>query len=394
MKKIKCKLYMIIDIILHILPVSKNRVFFISFAGQYNDNPKYISEELHAINPNIKQYWAISEKSRENNLPKYIKTVKYNTISFCWHKNRSRVIVENGAGNYIYSTNSKFNIRHLLKNKKQFDISTWHGNPIKHIGAQIPGNSDWNANTFHSTSDMIICGCKYVKNIFEQAFCGKLKVRLMGTPRTDALFNITDSKKKKIKKKLGLPMDKKVILYAPTYRNNPDDSGVIQLNLIDFERLFAAFEKRFGGDWVFVFRVHNMVLLKIDVEGITKRYNNRIINGNTFDDMMEYMVVSDAMITDYSGCIFDNAHTNIPCFLFAHDRKKYKEIERGTYIELEKLPYRFSDTFDELINEILSYDSNANSIRVHNFQKYIGNIEDGKASKRVCKLILQILTGE
>ena len=383
------KFFIIIDIIFHLLPVSKKRVLFSSFRGQYNDNPKYISIKLHELDPTIIQYWVISEKSKANDLPDYIHVVRYNTLKYCWIKNRCCIIVENGAGNYIFNSFRKVTIKRLLKNRKQFDISTWHGNPIKHIGAQIPENNDWNSTSFNTTSDLLICGCDFVKNVFSQAFFNKMPIVLMGTPRTDILFNISVEEKNTIRSKLRLPINKKIVLYAPTYRNNPDDSGIKQMRQMNFDRLFNSLSKRFGGEWVFVFRVHNMVLLKLDISKITSDYCDQIINGNCFDDMMEYMAVSDVLITDYSGCIFDNALTDIPCFLFAHDRINYQEVERGTYISIDKLPYSFANTFDELISNILKYDDDINRINVNRFLKLIGNIEDGNASERVCKLLFQ-----
>ena len=380
---------------LHVLPVDSNKVFFSSFRGQYNDNPKYISIRLHEEHPEIEQYWAISEKSTANDLPDYIKIVHYNTLPYCWYKNRCKVIVENGAGSHIfYLPYRKKSIKLLLKNKKQYDISTWHGNPIKHIGAQIPENYNWNNNTFHTTSDVIFCGCEYVKEIFEKAFLSKMPIRLIGTPRTDILFDLDESKKVAIKEKLKLPATKKIVLYAPTYRNNPEDSGIIQMQMMDFERLFDALNDRFGGDWCLVFRVHNMVLLKIDTKTIAEKYGDKVINGNEFDDMMEYMAASDALITDYSGCIFDVAHTMMPCFLFAHDRQKYQEVERGTYITLDELPYEFSDSFEDLENNIRNFNELESRKRVLGFQSKIGNIEDGKASQRACELIFSKLKGE
>ena len=393
MNSFRDKIYIFIEIILHILPVKEDRIFFSSFHCQYNDNPKYISVKLHEIAPHVRQYWVLSEKSKENDLPSYVETIRYNTLKYCWIKNRCRIIVENGAGAYIYNTSKRFTIKRLLKNHKQFDISTWHGNPIKHIGAQIPENQDWNENTFNTTSDVMLSGCEYVKEVFEKAFLNKMPVLLLGTPRTDILFNLTENKKKKVKQKLGLPIDKKIVLYAPTYRNNPEDSGVIQMRLFDFHDLFSALSKRFGGEWVFVFRVHNMVLLKINTKEISEQYGGRVLNGNVYDDMMEYMAASDALITDYSGCIFDNAHSKIPCFLFAHDRENYLKIERGTYIHLNQLPYPFADTFADLKTNIIEYDDKECSERVDKFQRYIGNIEDGKASDRVCQLILRKLAG-
>ena len=248
----KEKLFLLLDLLFHFVRPDPNKILFSSFHGQYNDNPKYISEEIHKRHPEMELYWVISEKSKNNDVPEYVRVLHYNTIRYCWIKNRCKVLVENGAGYYLFdNSGSMFSLKKKLKNKKQFDLSTWHGNPIKCIGAQIPGNEYWNEETVFTTSDMLVSGSKMIKGFFERAFLNKMPVELLGTPRTDILFRQDEALKKTIKTKLGLPLDKKVVLYAPTYRDDPTASGIEQMQQMDFDRLFEALQGRFGGDWVF-----------------------------------------------------------------------------------------------------------------------------------------------
>ena len=384
----------ILDILFHLLPVCSKRVFFTSFYGQYNDNPKYVSECLHILDPSIKLYWGISPKSKLNDIPDYVQIVNFDTIRYKYLKNRCKVIVENGAGaTLLYCSNRYlFKIKQLLKNKKQYDIATWHGNPIKHIGAQIPGNEDWSKNTVFSTADVLLAGCEQVKTIFEEAFLDLMPVSLLGTPRTDLLFKTSKTYCNYIKSKLQLPEDKRIVLYAPTYRNNNADSGIEQLKMMNLNRLLNTLHSKFGGDWVFVMRVHNMVLLEIENSGILNQYMDCIINGNLHDDMNEYLFVADVLISDYSGCVYDVALTDKPCFLFAHDRGNYENNERGFYTQLSEFPYPFCDSFESLITNIENYNFESSSILRNSFLKKIGNIEDGNASLRVSQLVLDKLS--
>jgi CDP-glycerol glycerophosphotransferase len=377
------------EIICHILPVSNKKVFFNSFHGQYNDNPKYISEKLHELHPSWNFYWEFSEKSKDNDFPPYVQKVKTGSFKLIYFKNRCRIIVENGAGYYLAHADNKFGhlFKKLLKNKKQFELSTWHGNPIKHIGAQIPGNENWTKNNVFSSSDLLVAGCEVVQHIFEKAFLGLMPVTLQGTPRTDILFDKAESRKQDIKKKLSLPLEKKIILYAPTYRYSAIDSGIAQLQMIDIPKLLASLKGRFSGEWVFVMRVHNLVLLEIEKSGMLEKYAGTLFNGNLFDDMNEYLCAADVLLTDYSGCIYDVALTDKPCFLFAHDKENYVSRERGTYMPISMFPYSFSETFDELLSNIQQYDEKKNKEDVANFLHTIGNAEDGKASDRLVSII-------
>lgn len=389
MKQIKSLLLQIFDIFCHILPVNKRKILFMSFAGQYNDNPKYLSEKLHEVAPKIQQYWCISQKSKQNDIPDYIKKIEYSSFHSIYIKNRCGVVVTNGAGYYLLNCENRlvFTFKRLLKNNKQFDLATWHGFPIKHIGAQIPNQGKWSKESSFSSSDMMLTGYTVEKAILEKAFINLMPLKLLGTPRTDILFDNSKEKKQEIKKKLGLP-EKKVILYAPTYRYSTKDSGIEQLNMIDLDRMLFELGKKFGGEWIFVMRVHNLVLLEIKNKGLLDKYKGKLYDGNQFDDMNEYLFVSDILLTDYSSCIYDVALTNKPCFMFAHDRKFYEEHERGLYTQLSEFPYTFSTNFEELINAIKSFDEKQFEKIRTDFLKKIGNINDGNSSKRVIDYLL------
>ena len=393
MKGIESVILQLFEVLCHLLPVNSKKVFFQSFAGQYNDNPKAVSERMHERYPEIKIYWSISSKSKQNDIPEYIHKVQYGTIKHIYLRNRCKVVIENGAGLYLYNTSNTIlaKLKRHLKNKKQFDLSTWHGNPIKHIGAQIPNSVVWTSETAYSSSDLLLAGCHLIKGIFEQAFINLMPVELLGTPRTDILFDKSESRKNAIKEKLGLPSQKKVILYAPTYRYSPKDSGIFQLQMMNFDALFNALQERFGGEWVFVMRVHNMVLLNIERSGLLDQYKDRLFNGNQFDDMNDYLYVCDVLISDYSGCIYDVALTDKPCFLFAHDREYYEQHERGLYTPLSAFPYQFANTFSELLDLIAGYNYERQEQQRVDFLRMIGNIEDGHAADRVIDKIFSIL---
>ena len=136
-----------------------------------------------------------------------------------------------------------------------------------------------------------------------------------------------------------------------------------------------------------------MVLQSLDTESIVKRQKitGRILNGNLYDDMNEYLAASDVLISDYSGCVYDVALTKTPCFLFAHDRVNYEKNERGIYTPLSFFPYSFSDSFVDLLKKIDSYseeETDKNRIR---FLEEIGNVETGNSAKKVAEFLIRKL---
>jgi CDP-glycerol glycerophosphotransferase len=276
------------------------------------------------------------------------------------------------------------------KRRGQLCISTWHGTPLKRIALDEPNRE---GEDFCSNSDYIVAGCALTEHALKSGFRNVIPVKMYGTPRNDALFSDCDTSA--LKKRLGLPEGKKCILFAPTFRNNVENSGVNQMSEFDFDALMKALQERFGSEWCFVFRVHNMVLKKIDVKSIVETYGTSvIINGNLHDDMAEYLLCADALITDYSGAMFDYALTGRPCFLYVPDRENYEKRERGFYLDFDGLPFPKSNSFAEFLNHIQLFDQDAYRNNLQSFLKQIGNIEDGYASTRILKDILSFMRKE
>ncbi len=365
-------------LILKIFP-RKKIVLFRSFHGQYNDNPKYISKALFEMDSAIKQVWAISKEANKKDIPSYIKIVNYNSIKYYYYIFRSKIIVDNYLGIFYSFCKKKSNFYNFIKNdKKQLNISTWHGTPLKKIGKY---QDEINNKFFYTSSDIVPANSEYVKKTLEDSFYID-NVRLLGTPRNDALF--CEYELKELKEKLGLPLNKKIILFAPTFRESLFESGERQLKEINYNKLFDSFKQKFGGEWVLVARVHNEVLSKFDFTELNK---NNIINGNEHDDMAEYLVASDALITDYSSSLFDYLYTKKPCFLFALDKENYENKERGLYMDMKELPYSLATNVEELYDNILNYDQNKCEKNINYFLNKIGSVEDGKSSERIVNII-------
>lgn len=369
-----------------IAPIEKNTVLFFSFHGQYNDNPKYISEKLHQKYPDIKIVWVKSSKSHEN-FPKYVETVEIDTWKYYKYVNCAQVVVDNYTGlrkRIFYKKTIIRSIKNLFikKRKRQYNISTWHGTPLKKIILDEPIYQK-KSYKMVTNSDYIVAGCQYTKEALLSASKGALFVKMYGTPRNDLLIHnnidITE-----LKKKLNIPINSKVVLYAPTFRNDINNSGVNQMKELEFNKILEELSTRFFGEWCFVFRVHNMVLDKIDTEQIANKYMNyRIINGNLGDDMVEYLVCADLLITDYSGSMFDFALTGKPCFLYAPDREYYEKQERGFYMNYDELPFPKCYTSNELVEKIRNFDEVTYKGNIEKFLQDIGNIEDGYATERI-----------
>ncbi len=381
--------------------VKKNTFLFYSFFGMYNDNPKYISIKLHERYPDAKIIWVRSARSHEK-FPDYIETVEYASAEFYQWTYRAQVVIDNMLGIRPHDETSstgkrllKFFVRSLAprRKKRQYNISTWHGTPLKRLGADRFDAKKPKRKRIQGSCDSMPVGCYFTRDVIKRAYFKEFDVplNLYGTPRNDILFDKTIDVKV-LKKKLKLPIDKKIILFAPTFRDDSvDESGVAQMNEIDFNRLFRCLEERFGGDWRFVFRVHHSVITRVDTERLAAECGDRIIDGNVGDDMAEYMVCADVLLTDYSSSMFDFALTKKPCLLFCPDREHYENDVRGVYLSIDELPFPISYDNEGLQSCIQTFDREKYTRGVEELLVKIGNVEDGRASERVVEDIKYFL---
>lgn len=275
-KNISEKLKKIEIILLKALPVKKC-VLFNSFDGLYNDNPKYVSVLLHSLYPDVKIFWIVGKDTHEA-IPDYVHRVPVKGFYRDIIESISAVVVDNFSGIRRMEKNvpSKW-VEIYTKDPRRINISTWHGTPLKRIGFDIPGIK--NSKYYYTSSTYMISGCSYVKNCFSTAFPG-VEVRMYGTPRNDCLIRLpNEDDRNYLKKKLGLPLNKKVVLYAPTFRESTYESGEHQLEQLNIRELLSVLNNRFGDDWVFVYRVHHEVFGKVNFECLTDDIKKVFIQG-------------------------------------------------------------------------------------------------------------------
>lgn len=388
---------LIISIINSILPVKKKTILFKSYSGQYSDSPKAISEYIHEKYPEIHLIWAKSS-SNNNEFPKYAEVIDIDSEKYHKYEWRANVIVDNVVSvrsgwirdneNLVKKTILKYYTR---KKEKQLSISTWHGAPLKRIGMD---SIIFKEDCYLSTNcNYILSGNDYCKKCLQSSLGNAIPVVMSGIPKNDYLIN-NDNNVFKIKEKLGIPIDKKVILYAPTFRQNVKNSGVMQMQSMDFKALFRELHLKFGGDWCFVFRTHMHVTEEIKKTGFLQGLGDLVIDGNIHEDMADYLMCTDVLLTDYSSSMFDFLFTKRPCLLYTPDLEYYEKSERGFYLDIYKLPFPIADSMPNLIDRIKNLDLNDYHIQCGEFLHYIGNIEDGKATMRVAEGIASFLNGE
>lgn len=370
------------------LAIRPNTIVYESFLGRnYSDSPKALFQYLLKHQPNKwKHIWILNDKHIVD------EEIDFN------HKN-VKIIKRFSWKYFYYVTISKFfvlNMRQpkwLKKKDEQILLSTWHGTPLKRLVFDMENVASANPKyklDFYQQSrnwDYLIAANKYSENIFESAFMyPKDKILTYGYPRNDILTNHTEDRLEKIKTKLKIPSSKKVILYAPTWRDDEYHKvGQYKFNLtLDLNLLKQELEE----EYIIVLRMHYFISDNIDLsdfEGFAYDYSK-------YNDINDLFIISDMLITDYSSVFFDFANLKRPILFFTYDMEKYKGMLRGFYIDMENdLPGPLLYTSEEVLNSVKNIEQVEKkfSLKYANFYDTFCSLDDGNATKRVVKTIFE-----
>lgn len=248
-----------------------------------------------------------------------------------------------------------------FKKKSTRYLNTWHGVPLKFIGNDCPGRKDYDM----SYIDFFCYSGPYEHDIYQRAFKVKANSLLLsGLPRNDELYHVDTGKVTAIRKRLRIPDGKKVLLYAPTWRESEDGGKTYNLAPpVDFKQ----WEKELGDEYVLLFRAHHFTTQYMKIH-----FNDFICDTSNYPAINDLMIASDILISDYSATIFDYCVLERPIISFAYDFEEYKQT-RGLYIDIPKeLPCGIVKTEEEVIESIKTMDYDAAIARTKAFKtKYI-----------------------
>lgn len=361
-----------------LFPIRKNRVVFSSFYGRaVSDNPAAIAEALRAQYPEAEIVWLLNKPNTP--LPEGMRAVDNHSLRRIFTLSTARVWVDNcrkGA---------------RRKRKGQFYLQTWHGFAFKQIekDALDTLGQDYAAYAQRDSAqtDLLVSNGEFMTQVYRRSFWYDGEIAALGSARNDLLFGDTGALCREVRHRLGLPEDRRLVLYAPTFR---DDRSTDAYRL-DAQRLLSACCARFGGQWSLLVRLHPAVDEK---SAELFRYDAaRVLDATHYPDLNELFCAADLLITDYSSCMFDYALTQKPCLRFALDQEAYRAT-RNFYLPSEALPFALAEDNDALVWQIAHFDEAAYAARLHAFFRDYGIFEDGHAAERCAERIVRVLKGE
>lgn len=378
------KLYKVAFFILGlVLPVDKKLVMFESFHGkQFSDNPRALYEYMQKNNSNYQLIWSVDRRHEKYFSDKDVDYVRRFSIRWLLLMSRAKYWV----------TNARLPLW-IPKPRHTTYLQTWHGTPLKRLATDMedvhmPGTDPvkykMNFTKEAAKWDYLISPNAYSTEVFRRAFQFNKDMIESGYPRNDYLFNSNNEATiKQLKQKMEIPADKKIILYAPTWRDNQFfRKGSYKFDLaLDLDRLL----EEFGDSHVVVLRMHYLIAENLNIDA----HEGFVYDFSKYEDIRDLYLVSDILITDYSSVFFDYANLRRPIIFFVYDIDDYRDNLRGFYFDFErKSPGPLSKTSNEVIAEIKKVESEfIPSADYEEFYQRFCYLEDGNASERVVKKV-------
>ena len=345
-------------------------VYFESFFGRSATcNPRAIDAEVARRRPDLPRYWSVDDRSiavPDGAIPLVIGTQEW------WRVRESaRWIVTNEwlRGRYV---------------KKPFQtvLQTWHGSMYKRIGMDrggggfLRGGHSDRARAERANWDMFISQNGDTTPIIQQAyeFHGEAASAVLeiGYPRNDELTAIDPARAELIRERIGIPVGRRVIMYAPTWRESGQNVELLSL---------VKLAREVGEGFTFLQRGHVRTLE--DGEMVAA---DAVIDVSTYPQINELYMVADLLITDYSSMMFDYSVTGRPMVFYTPDIEEYTDPKvRGAYFDLEEVaPGPVVRTVPEVVDLLRTIDAWEPTFteRYAAWQKRFNHHDDGHASSR------------
>lgn len=369
----------------------QNAVFFESFYGQNAScNPLALDRALAAARPDIPRYWGVRDASVI--VPEGSIALLEGSEEWWRVRGSARLIVINDWLRNRYR-----------KRRHQKVLQTWHGTMLKKLALSRSGlrlRSALATLRERSRWDILLSQNHYATRIFRRAYLYTGPVWEEGYPRDDSLLSGDAAA---VRARLGIADDAKVLLYAPTWRDDRPDH-VDHLDVSHFtERLNRTVQSKSiarpnstaqsssggprGGDYVTLIRGHSRTL-----QPGNDLYAGGVIDVTSYPDVSELFLIADALITDYSSVMFDFSVTGKPIFFFTPDLDRYREVLRGFYFDLIAVaPGPVVRDSDELIQLVENLDGVGDQYaeRYAAWRARFNPRDDGRAAERVIARVLR-----
>lgn len=347
----------------------KHIIVFNGLTRKYSDSPRCIYEYMLKYPDKYGKYkciWGLEDPDNTD-IPGNAIKIKVDTLKY--------FIATLKAKYWVACVNIERGMNYKRKGCKY--LNTWHGTPIKHVGNDAGGRKDFN----FCSVDFFCYASEYEKDIYKRAFRVKEDALIpTGLPRNEELYKTTNEEISAIRQRLGLPLDKKVILYAPTWRDSTDNGKSYSITPpINANR----WESELKDNYVVLFRMHAYTNKLLGLE-----FNDTIRDFSNYPNVNDLFKVADILISDYSASIIDYSIMERPILCFAYDYEEYKK-DRGLYLDYTtEIPSGILKTEDDVLNYLKSMDYKIECVKTKKMIKEKFLVYGGDATKKCIEILL------
>lgn len=340
--------------------IKQNQIAFVSLeSNQLESDLKLIYDELKKNDRYILKTVLINynKKSLINNF-----LYMLNCIKQIYVINTSKVVLITD-NNYVISNFKRDGVKvvqvwHATGAIKKFGNAIKREYPIKNYDYVIANSDYWNKpyqEAFNVSSDSII---------------------ITGMPRVDHLVddNYLTETKEKLLNKYPILKDKKIILYAPTFRGNIYQG----FSAVDFDA--KKIVNSLGDEYILLYKFHPLLL------NATLCDDSRVINMN-HENTHDLFTISDVLISDFSSIIFDYSLLNKQMCFYVPDLDDYL-ADLGCFVDYRKImPGAICFNEDDVIEALESNDK----YDISTFSKLFFKFHDGNNTKRIIEFIDKLI---
>ncbi|MGH4032838.1 CDP-glycerol glycerophosphotransferase family protein [Actinomycetota bacterium Odt1-20B] len=271
-------------------------------------------------------------------------------------------------------------------------VQTWNGAPLKRIGTDLTDTlyaDHGHLDVLPQLSrqwDVLVSPNRHSTPHLGRALAYDGEILEAGSPRNDLLF--ADDRRgvaERVRRELGIAPDKRIVLYAPTYR----DHLAYSPGRFRYEPAldFRAAERVLGDDHVLLVRKHPLTSGRLP--GARAPFVRDV---TTHPRTAELLLVSDVLVTDYSSLMFDFAHTGRPMLFHTYDLEHYRDTVRGFYLDFEtRAPGPLLASTGEVVEALRDLDAIAarHAESYASFRDAYCDLDDGRAAARVAERLLR-----
>ena len=358
-------------------PLIRNRIVIYSLKQHgYSCNLKYLTEYLNRNHPGrFELLWIVRGEEDLEALKKHgIPAVTLHSKAHFRYRLQAGIVITNDEFYPVF-----------FKRPGQIYVNTWHGAiNYKKIGyAGLEFTNPIQALIYRMNNpcpDLFVSGSRSFTETTSESFGFPREVFLeAGLPRNDILCRGDDAVKARVREALGIPPEKKILLYAPTFRKGGFGPG----QALDYARACRILSARFGGEWVVLLRQHYFVAERhADMAGT-------LIDVSGWEDMQELILSADCLISDYSSCMWDFLLTGKPVFVYAPDLKAYTAGDRSFFIPVDCWPYPAGTDMEELEKIIGGFDPDAFARQAGAHRERFGSFDRGAACEALTDYLLK-----